>query len=56
MGVEHVIVFPNLFTYMNKIWLNPLFSSIIIIMYIKDGMKNGREWLREGIVNGSKKL
>jgi hypothetical protein len=38
MGVEHVITFPL----MNKIWLNPLFSLITAIMYIKDGMKDGR--------------
>jgi hypothetical protein len=38
MGVEHVIIFPNLFAYYEQ----DMAKSITTTMYIKDGMKNGR--------------
>ncbi len=42
MGVEHVIVFPNLSTYYEQDMVKSFFKNINTTMYIKDGRKNGK--------------
>ncbi len=58
MGVEHVIGFPNLFTYYEQNMVKSIIFFDTTTMYIKDGMKDGRVWqlLKEGIMNSSKEL
>ncbi len=43
MGAKHVIVFPNLSTYYDKDMAKSFLKKITTTMYIKDGMKDGRE-------------
>jgi hypothetical protein len=42
MGFQHVITFPNLFTYYEQDMAKSTFYFITTTMYIKDGMKYGR--------------
>ncbi len=42
MDVEHVIAFPNLFTYYEQDTAKSIIFFDYYNMYIKDGMKNGR--------------
>ncbi len=42
MGVEHVIGFPNLFTYYEQNMVKSIIFFDTTTMYIKDGMKDGR--------------
>jgi hypothetical protein len=42
MGVEHVIIFHNLFIYYEQDMAKSIISLIITIMYIKDGTRDGK--------------
>jgi hypothetical protein len=42
IGVNHVITFPNFFTYYEQDMVKSIFLYIITTMYIKDGMRDVR--------------